>query len=216
MKAIAVNGSPRKSWNTATLLEKALEGAASKGAETKLVHLYELDYKGCKSCFACKTRGSKSYARCAMKDGLSPLLKEIESADILILGSPIYIGAATGEMRSFLERLLFPFLAYTNPPQSLAPRKIKTAFVYTMNVKQPQAEDFGYARHLSIPEKCLGIVFGHPTEAIWAYDTLQFDDYSKVMAERFDPKDKARSRAEDFPKDCQRAFETGARLAAQG
>jgi multimeric flavodoxin WrbA len=43
MEVIAFNGSPRKKWNTATLLEKALEGAASQGAETKLVHLYDLD-----------------------------------------------------------------------------------------------------------------------------------------------------------------------------
>jgi len=51
MKAIAVNGSPRKKWNTATLLRKALEGATSEGAKTALVHLYDLDYKGCISCF---------------------------------------------------------------------------------------------------------------------------------------------------------------------
>jgi len=36
---IAFNGSPRKNWNTATLLQKALEGASSEGAETELVHL---------------------------------------------------------------------------------------------------------------------------------------------------------------------------------
>jgi multimeric flavodoxin WrbA len=52
MKAIRVNGSPRKKWNTATLPQKALEGAASEGAKTTLVHLYDIDYKGCISCFA--------------------------------------------------------------------------------------------------------------------------------------------------------------------
>jgi len=31
MKVIAFNGSPRKTWNTATLLEKVLEGASSQG-----------------------------------------------------------------------------------------------------------------------------------------------------------------------------------------
>ena len=36
MKVIAINGSPRKEWNTATLLKKALEGAVSKGADTCL------------------------------------------------------------------------------------------------------------------------------------------------------------------------------------
>jgi multimeric flavodoxin WrbA len=60
MKAIAVNGSPRKGWNTATLLRKALAGAKKNGAETDLVHLYGLSYRGCISCFACKKIGGKS------------------------------------------------------------------------------------------------------------------------------------------------------------
>jgi len=51
MKVIAFNGSPRKKWNTSTLLEKALEGASSKGAETELIHLYDLNYRGCISWF---------------------------------------------------------------------------------------------------------------------------------------------------------------------
>jgi len=46
MRAVAINGSPRKKWNTAILLEKALEGAASQGVETELIHLYDLEYKG--------------------------------------------------------------------------------------------------------------------------------------------------------------------------
>ncbi len=45
MKVIGINGSPRKKWNTSTLLEKALEGAASEGAETELIHLYDLNFK---------------------------------------------------------------------------------------------------------------------------------------------------------------------------
>jgi multimeric flavodoxin WrbA len=57
---IAVNGSPRKRWNTAMMLEHALKGAESKGAETELIHLYDLDFKGCTSCFACKLKGGKS------------------------------------------------------------------------------------------------------------------------------------------------------------
>ena len=37
MKIIAFNGSPRKEWNTAMLLKKALEGASSQGAKTELI-----------------------------------------------------------------------------------------------------------------------------------------------------------------------------------
>lgn len=104
MKVIAFNGSPRKNWNTATLLEKALAGAASKGAETELIHLYDLDYKGCRSCFACKTKGGKSYGRCAAVDELTPVLKKVEEAGALILGAPVYMGAVNGAMQSFIER----------------------------------------------------------------------------------------------------------------
>jgi multimeric flavodoxin WrbA len=32
MKVLAINGSPRKGWNTATLLNRTLEGAATAGA----------------------------------------------------------------------------------------------------------------------------------------------------------------------------------------
>ncbi len=70
MKVIAINGSPRETWNTATLLQKALDGAKSMGADTKLIHLYDLNFKGCSSCFACKRKGSGYIGHCAMKDDL--------------------------------------------------------------------------------------------------------------------------------------------------
>ena len=154
MKIMAINGSPRKTWNTATLLKKALKGAASQGAETELVHLYDLNFKGCISCFACKTRGGKSYGRCAVKDDLRPILKKIEAADGLILGSPIYFGIVSGEMRSFMERLLFPYFTYTDPPQSLFPKKMPTGFIYTMNVTEEMMQEWGYSSSLIIINGC--------------------------------------------------------------
>ncbi|MDQ1253622.1 MAG: hypothetical protein QG646_2808 [Euryarchaeota archaeon] len=63
MKVIAVNGSPRKKWNTATLLEKALEGAASEGAETELIHLYDFNFKGEKRCFLWTVRKPLRWVR---------------------------------------------------------------------------------------------------------------------------------------------------------
>lgn len=96
-KIIAINGSPRKNGNTAILLNKALEGAAEQGAETELINLYDLSYKGCISCFACKRKGGKSYGKCIFADELLLVLKKIEQADALILCSPIYFGTVTGE-----------------------------------------------------------------------------------------------------------------------
>jgi multimeric flavodoxin WrbA len=76
MNVIAVNGSPRKTWNTAALLQKALDGAASAGARTELIHLYDLEYRGCISCFSCK-RKDGDLGRCAMKDGLTEVLEKV-------------------------------------------------------------------------------------------------------------------------------------------
>lgn len=214
MRVMAFNGSPRKTWNTATLLKNALKGAGSCGAETELIHLYDLEFKGCISCFACKTIGGKSYGRCAVKDGLTPILRKVEAADALILGSPIYFGTVSGEMRSFMERLLFPFLTYTEPPQSLFPRKIFTGFIYTMNVTAEIAKEWGYSQHFNKNAQYLGMIFG-ASESLCCFDTLQFKDYTKVVASRFDAAHKAKRRQEIFPQDCQEAFEMGARFARQ-
>jgi multimeric flavodoxin WrbA len=213
MKVIGFNGSPRKKWNTATLLKEALKGAASRGAQTELIHLYDLDFKGCKSCFACKTKGGESYGRCAVQDGLTPILKKVEGVDALILGSPIYFGTVSGEMKSFMERLMFPYLTYTNPPQSLFPMKIQTGFIYTMNVTEEQAAgEYNFAQHLDWNERLLNLIFG-ATESLLSFDTYQFQDYSKVVADRFDPERKAKRRKEVFPKDCEKAFDMGSRFA---
>ena len=212
MKVIAVNGSPRKTWNTSTLLEKALAGAASQGAESELIHLYDLTFKGCISCFACKTKGGNSYGTCAANDDLTPIFKNIENVDAVILGSPIYWGTVTGEMRSFMERLMFPYLAYTDPPQSLFPKKIKTGFIYTMNASEERMKEFGYDQHISHNKRVLEMLFG-PSESLLSFDTYQFKDYAKVVADRFDPEKKSKRRKEIFPKDCEKAYNMGARLA---
>ena len=210
MKVIAVNGSPRKKWNTATLLEKALEGAASQGAETEIVHLYDLNFKGCVSCFSCKTKGGKKYGKCSYNDELTPVLESIESVNALILGSPIYLGVTTGEMRSFLERLIFPYLTYTDPIQSLFPKKIRTGFIYTMNVTEEDMHKRGYDWYFNLNETFLRMIFG-TAESIFCCDTYQFKDYSKMVADRFDEAKKAKRHKEVFPLDCKKAYEVGVR-----
>jgi multimeric flavodoxin WrbA len=210
-EVIAINGSPRKKWNTATLLNKALEGAASRGAETELIHLYDLNYKGCISCFACKLKDGKSYGKCAYKDDLTPILERIEQVDAIILGSPIYLGASTGEMRSFMERLIFPYLVYDENYSTLFNKKIPTGFIYTMGLNESQMKEMGYDYHFKITEMVMERIFG-ASESLLVTDTYQFDDYSKYVATKFIPEEKAKRRQNEFPRDCERAFEMGARF----
>lgn len=212
MKIYAVNGSPRKRNNTATLLQSALEGAASEHVQTELIHLYDVEYQSCLSCFSCKRLGGKHYGHCAINDALTPVLEQLAEADGIIFGSPIYYGNITGKMRSFFERLLFPFTVYDVNYTTLSPKQMPTAFLYTMNVSEAQAGQFAYKQNLQGLESAIGRSFSLP-ETMCAYDTYQFDDYTKYRAERFSEPEKAAHRAQQFPLDCQEAMRIGQNMA---
>jgi len=62
-------------------------------------------------------------------------------------------------------------------------------------------------------DRVLTMLFGS-SESLCSFDTLQFDDYSKIVATRFDPVAKAERRKTVFPEDCRKAYEMGARLTA--
>jgi multimeric flavodoxin WrbA len=211
MRALAVNGSPRKTWNTATLLEHALRGCEDAGAESGLAHLYDYSYQGCISCFECKRIGGKSYGRCSVRDELRPLLESAAQADVLILGSPFYFHTETGEMRSFMERLLFPYLTYTPERTTIFPRRIQTAFIYTMNAPESEMPLIHQDCSVKASRGIMKHLFGS-CEVLWSNETYQFDDYSKYLSTRWDPAVKARRREEVFPQDCRQAHELGVRL----
>lgn len=213
MKVVAINGSPRKNWNTASLLRNALDGASCAGAETGLFHLYDLNYKGCTSCFACKTKEGQCSGLCAVRDDLRSVLLEVISCDVLFLGSPIYLGDVTGEMRSFIERLIFPNLSYDSDTLSTLQRKIASCFIYTMNITEEMAKEWGYEPMFRQNRSILERILNGPSEFLLSCDTYQFDDYSKYKASKFDAEHKAKVRKERFPIDCQSAYEAGVRLS---
>lgn len=213
MKTIAINGSPRKSWNTSTVLQKALDGAQSKGSETKLVHLYDLNYKGCTSCFACKRKDSKFIGHCAMRDDLTGVLEEVISSDVLLIGSPIYVGDVTGAVRSFLERLLFMNLSYRKTDPSNFHGKINVGLLYTMGMPEREAEASGYQYNFNFHRNLFSLLSSN-VQSLIVPDTYQFDDYMKYEASRFDERHKAKVREEQFPEYCKEAFDLGAELVS--
>lgn len=215
MRIVAINGSPRKKWNTATILEHALHGAkeAKADIECEMINLYEHDYKGCISCFECKRLGGKSYGKCAVHDGISEILEKTLHADCAIFGSPIYFSDVTGMMRCFWERLYFPNFVYDKDYSSLAPKKVRTAFIYTMNVPKTMLQKMGYPERLGTMEMFAGKLFGHKPFVQYVCDTYQFSDYSKYKMEVFSEAEKAKTRDTQFPLDCERAEEIGKALA---
>ncbi len=207
MRVLAINGSARKKGNSATMLKNAVNGARESGAETKLVNLYALKYKGCTGCVKCKLLGGKSFGRCAQRDDLTPVLEEAIGSDILLLASPIYFNDVTGTLRSFLERFWFPTLTYTKERKLLYPRRIKVGMVFTTNAPSAFYSEF-YNGMVRTSSRIIG-----DTEYVAAAETWQFDDYSKYAADMFDVEARKRRREEVFPQECRMAYEMGKRLA---
>ncbi|WP_368306261.1 flavodoxin family protein [Megasphaera massiliensis] len=189
MKIIAFNGSPRRNGNTAKLLKEALRGAAASGADTEYVDLYSLNYKGCISCFYCK-RKDKDHGTCIVKDDLSPFLTKAKEADALLFGSPIYFMSLTSGMHAFLERLFFSNYIYSAEIPSVFGKKIPSAFIYTMNVTEEQAKEFHLPQNIAAQEDFADRILGIPPKTLWAYNTLQFNDYSKYESSVFSESDK--------------------------
>jgi multimeric flavodoxin WrbA len=215
MKIIAINGSPRKNWNTHILLQNALDGAASTSykPETGIIHLYDIDYKGCRGCLECKRKDGKSLGRCAIKDGLEPILKKLHEADGIILGSPIYLSEVTGQMRTFLERFLFQYLSYDIDNIPRTPHIFPSAFIYTMNIPENILDDWGYTNKFLYYKSFLERVLLGKSDYLIATETLQMADYGKYYMSKFNEKERIERRKEVFPKDCEKAYKLGAWVA---
>ena len=205
-KIMIIDGGPRKNMNTAAMLSKVAEGAAQAGADVKIVRLYDMAYKGCISCLACKIKGKASNV-CKFKDALTPVLEEIAQADGLVLGSPIYFGDVTGQMRTFLERLAFPWLSY-NDYSMTAPKKMPVLLIETMNGLPERNNSNGYGSM----EYCIKAALGEP-EHLNAYNTYQVRNYDNFELAGFSEEAKRQWRDEHWEQDLQRAYEAGRRLA---
>ncbi len=208
-KIIAVNAGPRKGWNTDTLIDEAIKGAQSTGAEVVKFNLFRLEkYTGCVSCFGCKKEKYKGY--CIRKDGLTEVLDAIREADGLIIGSPNYLGELTASFRALYERLIFQNLTYNTEVPCCNENPTPTLLIMTSN-----APDNAYMPLLHNYKDVFDRFVGS-CEIFVSGETLQIKDYSKTdwpwffnAEERYERHEKV------FPKEKEAVFEKGKKLALQ-
>ena len=184
---LIVDGGPRRAMNTAALCDAFAEGAraASPEIEVERVRLYDLPaYKGCVSCLACKLKGRET-GLCAVRDSLTDALRAANDADGLVIASPIYFSEWTAMTRAFLERLVFPWLRYTDF-SCAAPKKKPLAWIYSMNAPESMMPDI--RQHLAILEGAVARGVGDPEPAfVEAHSTVQVKDYSRYAMDGLQP-----------------------------
>ena len=215
VKALFINGSPRKNFNTAQLLQKAMEGAKEAGAEVEMVNLYDrnLNYKGCMSCFACKVKGGKKGV-CSFPDDLKPIMECAMEADVLVCGSPVYCGYPTAGLRAFMERLIFPAVNYADFRHPVINKPKRSATIFTMNCPD---EEMYHANnyHILMDTNAHQLGMFGPTEVLYSFDTYQFNDYSRYDAEGLPAEWKAEKHRTQFPLDLDAAYNLGRRLVEE-
>lgn len=104
MKVIAFNGSPYNDRVVAKGISVMAEELSKEGITVETIHVGNKKIQGCMDCRKCKTT-----KHCVISDDpVNEAFEKMQSADGVILGSPVYFGGIAGTFKSFLDRLFFP------------------------------------------------------------------------------------------------------------
>ena len=107
MKLLALNATYRKKGTTTSLVNNALEGAATVGAHTEHLLLKDFDIRYCTNCLKCYGDLESEIVPCTHDDDVTLILEKIKEADGVLLGSPVHMAFLTGLMFVFMERAIF-------------------------------------------------------------------------------------------------------------
>jgi multimeric flavodoxin WrbA len=102
MKVLMLNGSPRKSGNTATALQEMERIFQAEGIETEIVQVGSQAIRGCVACGSCAKNG-----KCVFEDLVNETAAKFEECDGLVVGSPVYYASANATLMAFLTRLFY-------------------------------------------------------------------------------------------------------------
>lgn len=102
MLIVGINGSPRKTGNTAYLVQEGLKAASSTGAQTVLIHVVDVlaDQKQpfCNHC------SSPCQGSCFRGKRLEEAYDLLRQADGILLGSPVYFGSVSAQLKAFWDK----------------------------------------------------------------------------------------------------------------
>ncbi len=102
MNVLVLQGSPKKSGNTATLTKRILDGMAGAGGDVQISEywLNDLTIKPCQACFRC----AKTF-RCFMEDDMQKIYPALEQAQVILFAVPIYWWHMNAQTKLCVDRL---------------------------------------------------------------------------------------------------------------
>jgi len=136
MKVLGISGSPRKGGNSDVLLEKALEGARSSGAETGIIYLRDLNFSPIQEEEYEKVNDD---GLSVIDDDMQLVFKKIDEAGVLILASPIFFGSLSSQAKMMIDRFQCVWLAKNIFHKEIFTETKKGAFI---SVEATTRDDF--------------------------------------------------------------------------
>jgi multimeric flavodoxin WrbA len=148
---LVLTGSPRNGGNSELLADAFIEGAEKKGHKVTKFKTAAKKIGGCKACQMCwSNKGA-----CVFNDDFDELQPLIESADVLVLATPLYWFSMSAQLKNAVDRLY----AYSvdNSKKKL---KIKESLLLSCAASD-EKDDFsglintyyGIIKHLNITDK---------------------------------------------------------------
>lgn len=204
MKIYALNASPRKNWNSDEMLDAFIKGVSETNPdiEVEKVNIYDLDFKGCRSCFACQMKSTED-GQCLFHDGAYDLLRGIKASDGLVFAAPVYYFDVPAQMRAILERLFYP---------GECDREIPVAAIYTMNQKKENMDRF-FKHHLDDIAFFFRNQFKTEPEQLYVCNTLHWKNPEKYKFPMDWYIDKSEYHDEHFSSALQSCYDAGVKLA---
>lgn len=98
---LAIVGSPRKGGNSDILCEEFIRGALESGNSIEKIYLQDKKIGCCLACYGCRGTGE-----CVQKDDMKELLEKMIQADVIVLATPVYFYAMSGQMKTMIDRTL--------------------------------------------------------------------------------------------------------------
>ncbi len=99
-KVLGMLGSPRADGTAAQMLDSALAGARSEGAETERLDLAAMRLNPCLECRACD-----SGSACVQdQDDMSGIYRRIREVDAVVLSSPVFFMGVTAQAKAMIDR----------------------------------------------------------------------------------------------------------------
>lgn len=102
MKVLIINGSPHKSGNTSIAIDEVVKTLAEENIEAEVVQIGNKAVRGCIACNRCAELG-----HCVFDDEVNKIAEKFESADGLIVASPVYYASANATLIACLDRLFY-------------------------------------------------------------------------------------------------------------